>query len=85
MKQRKPLIRGKKGAFHNGTVPGECHPERRRNAPKSIYETRQLVALVELGSKEQDLKRGGGGIPLGGTALPPTPTPKGTPLKNPEF
>ena len=69
LKQEKALNRGKKGTFHNGTVSGECHPERRAIGTKSIYETRQLVALVELGSKEQDLKRGGGGIPLP-SALP---------------
>ena len=34
-------------------VDGNCHPE--RNAVESIYETSQLVDLVELGSKEQDL------------------------------
>ena len=32
-----------------------CHPERRTVGSKSIYDTWQLVALVELGSKEQDL------------------------------
>ena len=38
------------------SLVANCHPERRRVAPKSIYETWLLVALVELGSKEQDLK-----------------------------
>jgi len=32
-----------------------CHPERRTVGSKSIYDTWQLVALVELGSKEQNL------------------------------
>jgi aspartate/methionine/tyrosine aminotransferase len=36
-------------------VFGTCHPER-----QSIYETSQLVDLVELGSKEQDLWDAGG-------------------------
>ena len=36
-----------------------CHPE--RNEVESIYETSQLVDLVELGSKEQDLWDAGGG------------------------
>ena len=36
-------------------VFGACHPER-----QSIYETSQLVDLVELGSKEQDLWDAGG-------------------------
>ena len=101
LKQQKPLNRGKNGVFHIKTVVGECHPERRRNAPKS---------------KDPDpYRRGGGGIPLP-SALPllrhsrafpftsswsvatgsihftppsdrgkssVTPSPKGTPLKNP--
>ena len=36
-----------------------CHPE--RNEVESIYETSQLVDLVELGSKEHDLWDAGGG------------------------
>ena len=36
-------------------VFGTCHPER-----QSIYETSQLIDLVELGSKEQDLWDAGG-------------------------
>ena len=31
-----------------------CHPEQSVEGAKSLYETRQLVALVELGSKELD-------------------------------
>ena len=55
LKQQKPLNRGKNGVFHIKTVVGECHPERRRNAPKS---------------KDPDpYRRGGGGIPLP-SALP---------------
>jgi hypothetical protein len=34
---------------------GVCHPERSNVVAESIYETSQLVDLVELGSKEQDL------------------------------
>ena len=33
---------------------GWCHPERSNVVAESIYETSQLVDLVELGSKEQD-------------------------------
>ena len=40
-------------------VFASCHPE--RNEVESIYETSQLVDLVELGSKEQDLWDAGGG------------------------
>ena len=39
-------------------VFGKCRPE--RNEVKPIYETSQLVDLVELGSKEQDLWDAGG-------------------------